>query len=59
MTRMGEEERLLESEPNVWLLYNAINYTLFTAQANMSINDRFRQDEAVYHDLAQLVLTSN
>lgn len=59
MTRMGEEERLLESESNVWLLYNAINYTLFTAQANLSINDRFRQDEAVYHDLAQLVLTTN
>ncbi len=59
MTRMGEEERLLDSESNVWLLYNAINYTLFTAQAAMSINDRFQQDEAVFHDLAELVLTSN
>lgn len=59
MTRMAEEERLLESRPNIWLLYNAINYTLFTAQASMSINDRFRQDEAVFHDLAQMVLTSN
>lgn len=59
MTRMAEEERLLESEPNVWLLYNAINHTLFNAQASMSINDRFRQDEAIFHDLALTVLTNN
>lgn len=59
MARMAEEERLLSSESNLWLLYNAANFTLFGAQASLSINDRYRQDEAIFHELATLALTEN
>jgi hypothetical protein len=50
--RMRLEERLLESEPSYWLLYNAVNYALFTARSSLTLNDRYRLDERVFHQLS-------
>ncbi|GHB86883.1 hypothetical protein [Persicitalea jodogahamensis] len=50
--RLRLEERLLGSEPSYWLLYNAVNYALFTARSSLTFNDRYRLDERVFHQLA-------
>ena len=50
--RMRLEERLLEARPSYWLLYNAVNYALFTARSSLTLNDRYRLDERVFHQLA-------
>ncbi|GHB63486.1 hypothetical protein [Persicitalea jodogahamensis] len=50
--RLRFEERMLGSELSYWLLYNAVNYALFTARSSLTLNDRFRLDERVFHQLA-------
>lgn len=50
--RLRLEERLLNSPPSCWLLYNALNYALFTARSSLTLNDRYRLDERVFHHLA-------
>ncbi|RYF59628.1 MAG: hypothetical protein EOO39_33050, partial [Cytophagaceae bacterium] len=50
--RLRLEEHLLSSAPSCWLLYNAVNYALFTARSSLTLNDRFRLDERVFHHLA-------
>lgn len=50
--RLRLEERLLDCEPSYWLLYNAVNYALFTARSSLTLNDRYRLDERVFHQLA-------
>jgi hypothetical protein len=49
--RMRLEERLLGAIPSYWLLYNAVNYALFTARSSLTLNDRYRLDERVFHQL--------
>lgn len=50
--RLRLEERLLNAAPSCWLLYNAVNYALFTARSSLTLNDRYRLDERVFHHLA-------
>lgn len=50
--RLRLEERILDSELSYWLLYNAVNYSLFTARSSLTLNDRYRLDERVFHQLA-------
>lgn len=50
--RLRLEERLLSSPPSCWLIYNAVNYALFTARSSLTLNDRYRLDERVFHHLA-------
>lgn len=50
--RLKLEEDLLNSSPSYWLLYNAINYALFTSRSSLTLNDRYRLDEQVFHHLA-------
>jgi len=50
--RLRLEERLLEAKLSYWLLYNAVNYALFTARSSLTFNDRYRLDERVFHQLA-------
>ena len=50
--RLRLEERMLEAELSYWLLYNAVNYALFTARSSLTFNDRYRLDERVFHLLA-------
>lgn len=50
--RLRLEERLLKAAPSCWLLYNAVNYALFTARSSLTLNDRYRLDERVFHQLA-------
>jgi hypothetical protein len=50
--RLRLEERLLALPPSCWLLYNAVNYALFTARSSLTLNDRYRLDERVFHHLA-------
>lgn len=50
--RLRLEERLLKTPPTCWLLYNAVNYALFTARSSLTLNDRYRLDERVFHHLA-------
>ncbi|WP_247235621.1 hypothetical protein [Telluribacter sp. SYSU D00476] len=50
--RLRLEERLLGVKPSYWLLYNAINYVLFSARSSLTLNDRYRLDEKTFHSLA-------
>ena len=54
--RMEHEERLLNSEPNAWLLYNGINYALFNEDTGLSMSARFHQDERAFHAIASQYL---
>jgi hypothetical protein len=57
MDRLAEEMKLLETPANLWLAYNAVNYALFNSRSSLSINDRFRLDEAAFHQLATLAVS--
>lgn len=57
LERMRLEERMLNLSASAWLMYNAINYTLFNARSSLTLQDRFRLDEKVFHLLAARVLT--
>jgi hypothetical protein len=57
MERLRKEERELNTPANLWLAYNAVNYALFNSRSSLTINDRFRLDEAAFHQLATLSLT--
>lgn len=50
--RLRLEERLLNVPTSYWLLYNAVNYALFTGRSSLTLNDRYRLDERVFHHLA-------
>jgi len=50
--RLRLEERLLNAPTSYWLLYNAVNYALFTGRSSLTLNDRYRLDERVFHHLA-------
>lgn len=50
--RLRYEQHLLGSEPSYWLMYNAVNYALFNARSSLTLNDRYRLDERVFHHLA-------
>ncbi|MFC5409099.1 hypothetical protein ACFPMF_07270 [Larkinella bovis] len=50
--RLRMEEQLLDVDPTYWLLYNAVNYALFTSRSSLTLNDRYRLDERVFHQLA-------
>ncbi len=50
--RLRLEEQMLEAKLSYWLLYNAVNYALFTARSSLTFNDRYRLDERVFHQLA-------
>ena len=53
LERMQVEERQLQSEPTMWLLYNAFNYSLMNSRACLSLSDRYSLDEKVFHELTQ------
>jgi hypothetical protein len=53
--RLRLEERLLDTSASYWLLYNAVNYALFTSRSSLTLNDRYRLDERVFHQLASQV----
>lgn len=50
--RLRLEERMLNAEPSYWLMYNAVNHALFNARSSLTLNDRYRLDERVFHQLA-------
>ncbi len=50
--RLRLEEQMLESDLSYWLLYNAVNYALFSARSSLTLNDRYRLDERVFHQIA-------
>lgn len=50
--RLRLEERLLNAPASYWLLYNSVNYALFTGRSSLTLNDRYRLDERVFHHLA-------
>jgi hypothetical protein len=50
--RLRLEERLLGSDPSYWLMYNAVNHALFNARSSLTLNDRYKLDEQVFHQLA-------
>jgi len=51
LERMELEQGMLQNPANVWLLYNAVNHTLFNQSTSMSVQDRFYADERVFHGL--------
>lgn len=54
--RLRYEERLLGSSPSYWLMYNAVNHALFNARSSLTLNDRYKLDERVFHQLAASAL---
>ncbi|MEO6287507.1 MAG: hypothetical protein ABIN80_23180 [Dyadobacter sp.] len=50
--RLRFEKRLLATDSSYWLMYNAVNYALFNARSSLTLNDRFKLDEKVFHQLA-------
>jgi hypothetical protein len=57
LERLAHEETLLQTEANMWLAYNAANYALFNSKSSLAINDRFRQDEQLFHHFAELAMS--
>lgn len=55
--RMRIEQRLLGGTASYWLMYNAVNYALFTARSSLTLNDRYKLDERVFHQLAAMALS--
>ncbi|QHT71498.1 hypothetical protein GXP67_34980 [Rhodocytophaga rosea] len=49
--RLRREEKLLSVKPNLWLVYNAVNYALFNSRSSLTINDRYKLDESALHYL--------
>jgi hypothetical protein len=56
MERLNKEERDLGTSATLWLAYNALNYALFNNPSSLNINERFRLDEAAFHQMAALTL---
>ncbi len=52
--RLRKEEKLLRTESNLWLVYNAINYSLLNSRSSLTITDRYEWDEKALHHLAAL-----
>lgn len=50
--RLRLEERVLGEGPSYWLMYNAVNHALFNARSSLTLNDRYKLDERVFHQLA-------
>ena len=57
LERLAHEETLLGAEANLWLAYNAANYALFNSKSSLAINDRYRQDELLFHRFAEMAMT--
>lgn len=54
--RMQVETNLLGVKPNLWLLYNGLNHSLFHQPTSLSINQRYDLDGSLFHCLSQAVL---
>jgi hypothetical protein len=50
--RLKFEQRMLGADANYWLMYNAVNHALFNARSSLTLNDRYKLDEQVFHQLA-------
>lgn len=50
--RLRFEQRILGGDTSYWLLYNAVNHALFNARSSLTLNDRYKLDEKVFHQLA-------
>lgn len=50
--RMRLEQRLLGTDISYWLMYNAVNHALFNARSSLTLNDRYKLDERVFHQIA-------
>ncbi|MCF2444057.1 hypothetical protein L0657_08825 [Dyadobacter sp. CY345] len=50
--RMRLEQRLLGADTSYWLMYNAVNHALFNARSSLTLNDRYKLDERVFHQIA-------
>ena len=50
--RLRLEQRLLGTDPSYWLMYNAVNHALFNARSSLTLNDRYKLDERVFHQIA-------
>ncbi len=56
MERLRKEEKLLKTESSLWLVYNAINYSLLNSRSSLTISDRYELDKKALHHLAALAL---
>lgn len=57
LDRLEEEVKLLDTPANLWLAYNAVNYALFNGQSALSLDARYRLDEAAFHEMATLAVS--
>ncbi len=54
--RLRKEEKLLRTDSNLWLVYNAVNYSLLNSRSSLTITDRYEWDEKALHHLAALTV---
>ncbi|WP_181308338.1 hypothetical protein [Rufibacter sp. XAAS-G3-1] len=54
--RLRFEEKELQADANLWLLYNAANYALFNGKSALTINERFKADQRAFHNIAEMAL---
>ncbi|WP_026461442.1 hypothetical protein [Adhaeribacter aquaticus] len=54
--RLREEEKLLQTDANLWLVYNAANYALFNGKSALTINERFKADLKAFNNIAEFAL---
>lgn len=55
--RLRLEERVLGAPMSYWLVYNAVNHVLFTTRSSLTLNDRYKLDERVFHQLAAQIFS--
>ncbi|MBA9079131.1 hypothetical protein ACFSC6_07970 [Rufibacter sediminis] len=54
--RLRFEEKELETEANLWLVYNAANFALFNGKSALTINERFKADQKAFNNIAAMAL---
>lgn len=54
--RLRFEEKELQTEANLWLLYNAANFALFNGKSALTINERFKADQKAFNNIAEMAL---
>jgi hypothetical protein len=54
--RLRLEEKELEMEANLWLVYKATNFALFNVKSALTINERFKADQKAFNNIAVMSL---
>lgn len=51
LDRLDTERQMLESDVNLWLLYNSANYALFSESSGLALDKRYERDRDIFNNL--------